>query len=85
MQKMKMLARRYSYKHATYLRVSDPFFLHISPVFLFIYKSNVVIIFLQNSAYDLKDGSDVYRSLAHPTPCYPYDPTMGAGYPYGQR
>ncbi len=40
---------------------------------------------LQNSAYDLKDGADAWRSLAHPTPCYPYDPTGMGGYPYGQR
>jgi hypothetical protein len=36
-----------------------------------------------NPAYDLKDGGDAWRSLAHPTACYPYDP-MSAGYPYGQ-
>jgi len=37
-----------------------------------------------NGAYDMKDNSDSWRGLVHPTPCYPYDPTMGAGYPYGQ-
>ena len=40
---------------------------------------------LQNSAYELKDSADAWRSLAHPTPCYPYDPTGMGGYPYGQR
>lgn len=38
---------------------------------------------LQNSPYDLKDGSDAaWRSLSQPSACYPYDPAMAA-YPYG--
>ena len=38
--------------------------------------------YLQGTPYDLKDNAEIWRNLAQPAACLPYDPATLAAYPY---